>query len=518
MTERRFLRWILAPVTMIGVLSTAQGFQDASITPTSQPDSTVEHSEPPVSNQSHEQGKDLPGPKYMALRYDDDFSYLDGEPGSYQPDFFDPIKNIHLGRDWKLSLGGEIRERMESDTNRNFGASDPTQDTYLLHRTILFANVQYRKLFRAYIEMIDAQCYQRDLPQSPGQENQFDLNQAFFDFRLLGENQPLAIRVGRQEMSYGRQRIIGQSDWTNAPRRFDGVKLMYQSSKLDVDLFYMRPIIFRNAPFRAPLSPRVDEGLNRKPDHYREQQHFYGLYSTYKGIKDHRLEWYFLGLQDDNGDRSFANVNGHLGNLKVFTWGSRFSGNADGFDYDLEGAVEHGHFAGDDLHAWMVATDDGYTWDSVPWQPRLGMGFDYARGDRNPRDHAVQTYLLQFPTGHSVLGYIDLVGRQNIIAPNVNFSFKPMNNLTATMFYYHFWLDSNVDALYNTSGTPSRRNATGSSGNDVGDEFDVTLKYDLDAHSSLLFGYSHFWPKNFIETTGTSEDADFLYLQYLFKF
>ena len=53
--------------------------------------------------------KPLPGPKYAPIRADDDFSYLDGEEGSYQPDFFDPIKRIHLGDDLTMSLGGETR-------------------------------------------------------------------------------------------------------------------------------------------------------------------------------------------------------------------------------------------------------------------------------------------------------------------------------------------------------------------------------------------------------------------------
>jgi hypothetical protein len=500
-------------ISWLGTVSSTSADQDTYTPTTTQP---VEEASPPTSAPAKE--AELPGPKYMALRYNDDFSYLDGEPGSYMPDFFDPIKYIHLGQDWRLSLGGEIRERMESDTNRNFGSSDPTQDTFLLHRTILHADVMYQKLFRVYAEGIDATVFDRDLPQSPNQENRFDVNQAFFDFRILGQDQPFTLRFGRQEMAYGRERVIGRSDWSNATRRFDGVKLMYSTPKLDVDVFYMKPIVFANAPYRAPLSPRIYEGLNRKPDKYRHEQNFYGLYSTYKGIKDHALELYFLGLQDDDGDHTIANVNGQVGNLKVLTWGGRFSGASGGFDYDIESAAQSGQFAGDDIHAWMAATDDGYTWTSAPWQPRLGVGFDYARGDRTPRDNSVQNYFQLFPTGHSVLGYIDLVGRQNIIAPNVNLTFKPLKNLTTRLFYYHFWLDSNLDALYNASGTPGRRNISGSSGNDVGDEFDITLKYDVDAHSSFLFGYSHFWPKSFIETTGRSRDPDFLYLQYCFKF
>lgn len=518
MRKLRLIRWVLILATWIGAGSSALGFQDPYASPTTQLDRSEPPSDKPLPTSAPAEKGELPGPKYMSLRYNDDFSYLDGEPGSYKPDFFDPIKNIHLSRDWRLRLGGEIRERFESETNRNFGSRDPTHDAFLLHRTILHADFHYRKLFRTYLEVIDAQCLQRDLPQTPGQENQFDLNQAFFDFRFLGEDSPLAIRFGRQEQSYGRERTIGKSDWRNATQRYDGVKLLYQTPKLDIDVFYLKPIIFTNAPFRAPLSPRINEGLNRKPDKYRAEQHFYGLYSTYKGIKDHAIETYFLGLQDDNGDHSFANVNGQVGDLKVFTWGGRFSGKSNGFDYDVESAAQHGQFAGDDIHAWMAGTDNGYTWASMPWQPRLGLGFDYGRGDRTPRDNSVQNYFQLFPTGHAALGYCDIIGRQNAIAPNVNFTFKPVKNLTVRAFYYHFWLDSNLDAAYNKSGNPIRRNVTGSSGRDVGDEFDLTLKYDLDPHSSVLFGYAHFWPGSFIDTTGRSEDADYLYLQYTFKF
>src|SRR5262245_41070974 len=101
----------------------------------------------------------LPGPRYLALRYDEDYSYLDGPPGSYTTDFFDPLKNIHLSENWRLRFGGEIRERLESETNRTFGARDPTQDTFLLQRVLVHSNVEYRKLLRFYLEGIDAALF-----------------------------------------------------------------------------------------------------------------------------------------------------------------------------------------------------------------------------------------------------------------------------------------------------------------------------------------------------------------------
>ncbi len=454
-------------------------------------------------------------PTYMALRQDEDFSYLDGPEGSYVKDFFDPIKNIHLNKDWRLRLGGEVRLRFESETNRNFGARDPSQDAFLLYRELLHADLKYRNLFRIFMEGIDARVADRDLPQIPGMENTFDFEQLFADWRVLGEKTPLTLRVGRQDLIYGRERVIGKLDWMNEGRRFDGAKLFYSSPTWDLDVFWVKPVYYMNTPYSNPWNTHINEGMNRKIDHWREEQNFYGLYSTYKGIPRHQWDLYFLGLNDRG---FFVNANNRMGDLNVYTIGSRVAGTTGGFDYDVEGGGQWGKWDGDEVHAWMVGSDAGHTWKSAPMTPRAGLGFDYATGDDTPRDQSHDTWNQLYPTGHAFLGYIDLVGRQNIIAPNVNVSFKPLKNVTAKLFYYHFWLDSNLDALYNAGGVPTRRNVTGSSGNDVGSELDATVAWQMDVHSSLLFGYSHFWPSNFINSSGFSRDADFLYVQYQFKF
>lgn len=87
------------------------------------------------------QKKPIPGPKYLDLRYNEDFSYLDGEAGSYHEDFFDPIKNIRLDNDWRLTLGGEFRFRLEAEDDKAFGATDPSQDTFGLFRYLLHADL-----------------------------------------------------------------------------------------------------------------------------------------------------------------------------------------------------------------------------------------------------------------------------------------------------------------------------------------------------------------------------------------
>ncbi len=76
----------------------------------------------------------LAGPTFKNLRYDEDFSYLAGEPGSYEKDRWDSIKWIELSDDWVLSIGGQARLRMEAETNKAFGAVNPVQDTFWLQR------------------------------------------------------------------------------------------------------------------------------------------------------------------------------------------------------------------------------------------------------------------------------------------------------------------------------------------------------------------------------------------------
>ncbi|MCG8406188.1 MAG: alginate export family protein [Phycisphaerales bacterium] len=458
----------------------------------------------PIEEAQAPEPKPLPGPKYLNLRYDEDFSYLDGPEGSYRKDFFDPIKHIHLTDDLTLSIGGSFQMRLEAETDRAFGASDPSQDTLLLHRYFLHADLRYRKLARIFFEGVNVMIEDRDLRLLGIQENRWDFHQLFLDVRPLGEEIPLTVRFGRQELQYGNQRFISPLDWANTRRRFDGVKVFYEHEKFDIDAFYVRPI---------PID--LSEALNRKPDEYREEQHFYGLYSTYKGIPRHFFDLYFLALRD-TGD--LVNANGRAGDLSLYTIGGRLGGKTGPFDYEGELAGQWGKFAGDTVHAWSAALDSGFTFRDVPWTPRIGVGFDYASGDDDPGDGTHDTFNQLFPLGHKYLGLLDLVARQNILATNVNLTFKPHKKVTTRLAWHTFWNDSTRDALYNAGGAPTRRDPLGGSGHDIGNELDLTIKYVIDVHQSILLGYSHFWGNNFIRSTGPDDDADFLYFQYAFKF
>lgn len=473
---------------------------------TTQPVSTAPSSAEPAGKTAAASPKPLPGPKYAPLRFNDDFSYLEGEPGSYRKDWFDPIKHIRLD-DLTLRLGGEARGRLESVTRKRYGAEDPTNDTFFLHHYLAHVNAEYRQLVRVYFEGTTAFAEDVDRTAMPNPTDRWDVHQMFFDVRFLGEEIPLALRIGRQELLYGAQRLVSPLGWANVYRTWDGAKLFWTSKDLDIDAFYTRPVI---------VDPK---GMNRCDS----DQDFYGVYATYKGIPRHGIDLYYLGLRN-RGDVANANVPvaDNRGDLSLNTHGVRFFGKTDVgphvWDYDTELAGQWGRMAGDTIQAWMWAAETGYTFSDLPWTPRIGVGIDYASGDHDPTDGFHGTFNQMFPLGHAYLGYLDQVGRQNIWAQNIQLSAKPLDNVTTQLLYHTFWLDKVEDALYNAGGGPVRRTITGAAGAEVGHELDLTVNWQVDPHLSVLFGYSHMWAGDFLQDTGTSEDPDLFYVMWTYRF
>lgn len=443
----------------------------------------------------------LPAPKYMNLRYDEDFSYLDGPEGSYHPDVFDAIKNISLGEEWRLSLGGEFRVRIESETNKGFGATEPANDTFQLYRYFLHADVRYGDVFRVFVQGAVVHDEDRDLAFRGIDENIADVQQLFFDLRVCGgQERPVILRVGRQELLYGNERYVSPSDWANTRQRFDAVKLFWAYPDWTVDMFYAKPAVVQR----------------RQRDRYDEDFDFYGLYVTYTGIPRHGLDLYAFAV-DHTG--ALVNPNGRAGDKSTYTLGSRFWGKTGGFDYETELAGQWGHWAGNIVQTWSWSATAGYTFEDYACKPRLGLGFDWASGDDNPADGKVGTADQLFADGHKYLGYMDLVGRQNITAARADLSaWIVPGSVKGALAYHAFWLSDPEDALYNAGGGVVRRDPTGHSGREVGQELDLTVEWKLDAHSNVLVGYSHFWDSDFITNTGPSEDADLFYVQYQLKF
>ena len=158
----------------------------------------------------------------------------------------------------------------------------------------------------------------------------------------------------------------------------------------------------------------------------------------------------------------------------------------------------------------------GYTLPVKELSPRAYLEFDYASGDKKPGGR-VSTFNQLFPNGHSYLGYIDYIGRQNIISSSGGISVTPLRDLTLSLQQYFFWRASVSDSIYNKSSAIIRA-ANGTTARYVGAETDLLATYNFTRHLQGYTGYSYFFPGGFIHESGPHKASNFYYaaLQYTF--
>ncbi len=439
-----------------------------------------------------------------AGRFNEDWSVLRGVDLDTTDDFWDRLKFIPLTSDqnvW-LTIGGQARERGEYFRQYLFGNSEPKQsDGYLLSRYRLSADLHLTRYFRMFAEGRSAFALDRDLAggRTTSYVDEVDLMNGFADVMIpLGQQASVTLRGGRQELIFGSQRLVGPGDFTQVPRAFEGGAAIGQIAGWTITLFWAQPVVVDKYRFNQSTS----------------DQELFGVFGTGPlHVVAVNLDLYWL-----DANNKTATFNGTVGREHRHTLGGRVWGKigATGLDFEVEGAAQFGTVGRGDVATSMFTTVLGYTLPVPRLSPRVYLEFDYASGDDRPGGN-VGTFNPLYPNGHSYLGYIDYIGRQNLISPNAGVSVSPIRDLTLSLQQYFFWRASDHDAIYNKSGGVLRP-ATGTTARYVGAETDVLATYNLTHHIQGYAGYSHFSTGEFIEKTGKDKDSDFYYLAIQYTF
>ncbi len=433
--------------------------------------------------------------------FDFDFRYL--EQPEHEKNFFDPVKRIHLGSDWLLSFGGSFWYRYMHETDSRLNAAGINNDYHLL-RTRLHADLWYQDQFRLFAEMLDARALGLDLPALAIDKNHTDMLNLFADVKL-GQfmDGPAYLRVGRQELLYGSQRLISTLDWANTRRTFQGVKTFWHTPAFNLDAFWVRPMVTEPNQF----------------DNWDKDRNFVGLWGTYKAIPSQVLDLYYLSLIDN---RTVAPANITQGNVLqgdsvLHTIGARWVGDYERILYELEGMYQFGKRSHLDISAFSIASGVGYQLP-LPMNPQFWLRYDFASGDKSHHDGHSNTFNQLFPFGHYYFGYMDQVGRQNIHDFNAQFTLHPQPWVTFLGQYHRFYLVNKRDYLYNAAGAGIIRDITGQSGRHVGDEIDFTVNFHISRHQDILLGYSKLFTGEFVKNTRPGVSPDLFYAQYNFRF
>ena len=429
-----------------------------------------------------------PPPKpFHNIRFEEDWSRPGGGPA---------YKRIQLGDQVLLGVGGQIRMRAELWDNFGFSNGKGRDDGFGLSRVRLHTDLYVGPHFRLFAEGMSSLATTRDLPggQRTLEVDSIELHNAIADLRFSASNDTkITFRLGRQEMQYGKQRLVSPLDWANTrPRTFDAARAIVEAGGWRVDGFWGRQVRVR----KYAVNPNTPANT------------FFGTYVSGK-FKDSSpvFDFYWLGLKrPDSQDE------------QRHTMGGRISGKVtSGLDYDAEAAYQVGDWKSGDVRAWMFASQFGWSFYSLSPTPRVFLGFDYASGDRDPTDNRIGTFDQLFPLGHAFLGSIDVVGRQNIVDLSSGVEAPVLRRTTARFETHFFWRAREEDALYNAGGGVVRGGFPGSPLR-VGEELGLTLNHSLLQGTVLSWGVYHFIAADFIEETGPADHTTFGFvsLQYTF--
>lgn len=477
-----------------------------------------------------------PPQPWKPLFFDNDFRYK--KDPNHTPLFGENLKDIDVERifgheafeETRISVGGELRWRYMDEANRlRTPFATPGSSVYELVRWRNYLDLKHSDWFRAYIEMISAEIYNNDLPVTGIDRNLWDIQNAFIDLKVLERNdQPVWLRTGRQEMTFGSQRLISPLDWANTRRNFQGLRLNSLGNDWDLDAWLTHPVNSAVAGDGGGLGAGL--GVNKlgtNLDYANRGITFGGGWATYKGIKDHTIHSFLLYDHHD----AFTGGSGFPVGDRI-TYGNNWVGtfNVSGGDRqwltDVEGGyqfgTDHGQLAAlgatssQTVSAGYFTTGLGHCWKSLPWEPTIWGFYDYASGTNNPKGGTDSTFFQYYASNHSYLGLIDNIARQNITDVNYRVTVKPTKKVQLMMAQHFFQLATANDTLYTVTGQPF---GTTGHGKNVGNEIDFVSTYNFNQNLSLEAGYFFFQYGSYVEaaTPGRSNAGEF-YLQTTLRY
>ena len=439
-----------------------------------------------------------------------------------------PDANPFSFYDGKVVVDMQERLRVETQNNTydfNGAKNAVTDGSFLQQRFRIGLLIHPVSWLKFYIQGEDA-VEAGERPKIPGAsgaegDDYFNLRQAYVEISDYDKS-PLGLKIGRQVLSYGDERLVGEFDWNNFSRTFDAAKLTLKGKGFSVDTFVSSPVTI--------WGDKIDESdiTNQHGKDPNRDLFLSGAYLTVDPLPFGTWDFYAFMLDQANGNTS--NQQGTLtttlpkGSLTArsdfATLGTRIKGDPaklHGWEYSGEFAYQVGTVRGLDLNAFAGNAGIGYNWLETPWAPRLFAEYNYASGDNNPNDKTSDhTFQNLFPTNHPLFGIMDLFSWQNMEDVRISARVSPVKSVTLETTFGLHWLATTNDAWYRANGLVAVRplNAAARSASSyVGAEVDLIATWNATKNLQFQAGYSHFFAGSYLEDTGADSDADFGYVQ-----
>jgi len=270
------------------------------------------------------------------------------------------------------SASGQIRQRFEIN-GKDFN-SDTKMSSFNLLRSRLNVAFQPSDDVTGFIQFQDSRTFGEETGTlGDGNADNLDLHQGYVAIaNLFGK--PVDLKLGRMEVNFGPQRLVGAVGWHNIGRSFDGAIFKVHAGEHSIDLFNLK---------EDEVYPQGDS-LDKE---------VLGVYADLAISPRYTIQPFLIWQRQPGLDRK--------------TLGFYVHGKLGAFHHETEGAYQLGSQGANDISAFMVGLNIGYTLSDLPMSPDITVGVDYLSGDDDLSDETNKVFNTLYATNHKYYGFMD---------------------------------------------------------------------------------------------------------------
>jgi alginate export protein len=364
-----------------------------------------------------------------------------------------------------------------------------------LSRVYMHADLHGSYGTRVFLEGRKAEAPGRDLPggQRTSDRDDLDWGNLFGEIARGFDRGRAVLRYGRQELLFGRERMISPSDWSNVRRSFNGTVLEVQQPQMTITGMYVHPMVV----------------LQTEKNHQDNLTTLLGAYASFRRVSPSVFELYVLDKRVDETATAPKTSRTTIGLRIVEPFFTNWTA-------ELEGGTQTGSAGNATINASMISSDFTRAF-KAPWSPSLTLGVDRSSGTGAGKPAQSGTWDVFYALAHSYLGYADVLGRRNVTELRLVAQAAPAKKFSIRASGHMFRRTSGDDAMYDTGGNVARASIPGAS-MDIGNEFDFTAQWRLQRHLRLDGGGAMFTPGQFMKDTGAAQQYTWMFASLALTF
>lgn len=397
-----------------------------------------------------------------------------------------PVLEFELANSRKITFSGELRWRAEKRENYDFNDKAGSNPFFVGQRARLGIEFTVNDNVKAFLQLADVRQFGEETSTVDRSADGQDLHQGYLAWQI---DDDLHLKLGRQEVELGDQRLVSSLNWLDQGRSLDGVVAACDIGP-NSTLIGFATLINND----VLTSDNTGAWVN-------------GVYWT--SHNDSGLEGDLYGIVLLN-EETPANGTEHR-----WTLGGRVRQELEsGFFGGLEVAGQVGEINNADIpfgDTYGAHAEVGFQVQDHEWKPRFMLEVNAASGnDPNTADNERFNTLLPF--SHAYFGQMDFALWENIVHVAAHAQIQPGAKTKVKLAWHYFQTMESADRFGGPANTLSAGVANGR--DEIGNEIDLTCRHPLGDGIWGEAGASIFLPGGGVKDAGGFDD-EALFFYYM---